>query len=359
MVNLEENNTYFYFNRDKLIHNFNIYNEYGKIYYPLKTNSNKIIIETLKDKFDNGFLISSISNFETLQQINIDISKICFINVLAEYDTIKYLYNKGVRFFTFDNLETLESFSKYADLTNTKIVVRVSTMQVFKNKYTHLGANIEETFKMLKYLKEKCNNYGISFYLQNNLKNYDNALELMLKYVVDNFSNLGLSFVNIGGIESSIINKKELIETFKRTLDIKEIILEIGKCLIEDTIDMETRIIKEKLIDNKKTIIIKNGIYSGFFDILLYNKKFDIYLKSKNDGEIKLEYEKSSLNDYEFIMCGGSSDSGDILGKMYINSMYKDELVEGAKLIIKNVGAYFEEFFMQYSNDLKKVYIEV
>ena len=85
MVNLEENNTYFYFNRDKLIHNFNIYNEYGKIYYPLKTNSNKIIIETLKDKFDNGFLISSISNFETLQQINIDISKICFINVLAEY----------------------------------------------------------------------------------------------------------------------------------------------------------------------------------------------------------------------------------------------------------------------------------
>ena len=105
--------------------------------------------------------------------------------------------------------------------------------------------------------------------------------------------------------------------------------------------------------------VIKNGIYSGFFDILLYNKKFDIYLKSKNDGEIKLEYEKSSLNDYEFIMCGGSSDSGDILGKMYINSMYKDELVEGAKFIIKNVGAYFEEFFMPYSNDLKKVYIEV
>lgn len=95
------------------------------------------------------------------------------------------------------------------------------------------------------------------------------------------------------------------------------------------------------------------------FLIFYFTIKSLIYLKSKNDGEIKLEYEKSSLNDYEFIMCGGSSDSGDILGKMYINSMYKDELVEGAKFIIKNVGAYFEEFFMQYSNDLKKVYIEV
>lgn len=362
MVNLEENNTYFYFNRNKLINNFNIYNEYGKIYYPLKTNSNEMVIENLKNIFDmknNGFLISSISNFETLQQINIDVLKICFINVLAEYNTIKYLYDNGVRFFTFDNLDTLERFSQYADLTNTKIVVRLSTMQVFKNKYTHLGANIEESLEMLKFLKEKCNNYGISFYLQNSLKNYDNALELMLKYLVDNFSNLGLNFVNIGGIESSIINKKELIETFKRNLDIKEIILEIGKCLIEDTINMETRIINEKLIDNQKSVIIKNGIYSGFFDILLYNKKFDIYLKSKNDGEIKLEYEKSLLNDYEFIMCGGSSDSGDILGKMYINSKYKDELVQGAKFIIKNVGAYFEEFFMPYSSDLKKVYIEV
>ena len=58
-------------------------------------------------------------------------------------------------------------------------------------------------------------------------------------------------------------------------------------------------------------------------------------------------------------MCGGSSDSGDKIGLMYINSKYKDELTTGAKIRIKDVGAYFEEFFMPYSNDLKKVFIEV
>ena len=39
MINLEENNIYFYFNKNKLIQNFNNFNELGNIYYPLKTNS--------------------------------------------------------------------------------------------------------------------------------------------------------------------------------------------------------------------------------------------------------------------------------------------------------------------------------
>ena len=39
MVKLEENNIYFYFNKDKLIENFNDFSELGNIYYPLKTNS--------------------------------------------------------------------------------------------------------------------------------------------------------------------------------------------------------------------------------------------------------------------------------------------------------------------------------
>ncbi len=362
MLNLEDNNTYFFFNKDRLLYNFNKYKKNGIIYYPLKTNSNEIVIKAINDIFDmkeNGFLISSICNFEILQQVNISASKICFMNVLAENETIKYLYDKGVRFFTFDNLKALKSFSQYADLSCTKILVRLSTMQVFKDKYTHLGANKEEAFEMFKFLKGKCKNYGISFYLQNNLKNCKNDLEFMFDFIYNNFSNLGIKFASIGGIESNITNKKELIDNFKRKLKIKEVILEIGKCLIEDAINMETRIIREKIIDKQKTVIIKHGLYSGFFDILLYNKNFDIYLKSKNDGDIKIEYKKTFRNNFEFIMCGGSSDSGDILGKMYINEKYKDELVEGAKFIIKNVGAYFEEFFMPYSNDLKKEYIEV
>lgn len=81
-------------------------------------------------------------------------------------------------------------------------------------------------------------------------------------------------------------------------------------------------------------------------------------MKTENNEEIKFEYEKSQTADYEVYICGGSSDSGDKIGIMYIDSAYKNELITGRKIIIKDVGAYFEEFFMPYSKDLRKVYID-
>jgi len=72
MINLEENKLYFYLNKNKLIENFNNYSRLGNVYYPLKTNSNEMIIKTLSPlitKAENGgFLISSITHFETLSK---------------------------------------------------------------------------------------------------------------------------------------------------------------------------------------------------------------------------------------------------------------------------------------------------
>lgn len=361
MISLDENNVYFYFNKEKLVKNFNEYRKFGNIYYPLKTNSNKIVLNSLKpliNEGNNGFLISSISNFELLKEENIDLAKVCFINVLAEKNTVKYLYDNGVTFFTFDNMNSLLDFSKYADLSKAKIAIRLSTMEIFTDKFIHLGASLKEALEMIAFLRDKCNNYGISFYMQSDLKDEDNVLEKILKFIKDNFNDSELKFVSIGGLKESTTIDNKLLELFKNKLNLTEIILEVGRYLVEETIKMETKIIRDQMIGNLKTIIIKNGIYSGFFDVLLYNKKFQIYFNSKTDGEIKLEYEKSNTSDYEFYMCGGSSDSGDKIGKMYINSKYKDELTVEGKFIVKNVGAYFEEFFMPYSHDLTKVFVE-
>lgn len=362
MITLEENNINFYFDKNKLIDNFNNFSKLGNIYYPLKTNSNEMIIKELKpmlNKENHGFLISSIYHFEILKKAKVNPLNICLMNVLSEDTTIKYLYDNGVRFFTFDNLNSLISFSKYAELDKVKIAIRLSTIQVFNNRFTHLGGDIKECKAMIEFLKNKCNNYGISFYIQNNLKTEEDVLQRMLNYIQETYKNLGINFISIGGLDKSKEINKKMLNNLKEKLKINQIILEIGRYLVEDTIEMETRIIREKTVGNIKTVIIKNGIYSGFFDVLLYNKRFSIYLITKDNEKVKVEYEKSEINDYEFYMCGGSSDSGDKIGLMYINYKYKDELITGAKFCIKNVGAYFEEFFMPYSNDLKKVFIEV
>lgn len=360
MINLEENDLKFYFNKNKLIENYNKFSKDGDIYYPLKTNSNENLIKALRillNNANNGYLISSLYHFELLKKLGINPNQMCFINVLVEKETIRYLYDNGVRFFTFDCLKSLGEFVEYANLREVKIAIRLSTMQIYKDKFTHLGAELEETLRMIEFLKRNgSSNYGISFYIQKNIKTENNVFENILQYIQEKYSDSNLKFVSIGGINTEINHK--VLDDLKSKLKIEQIILEVGRYLVEDTIESETRIIRDKMIGNTKTIVIKNGIYSGFFDILLYNKRFQLYLKTENNEEIKFEYEKSQTADYEVYICGGSSDSGDKIGIMYIDSAYKDELITGRKIIIKDVGAYFEEFFMPYSKDLRKVYID-
>jgi len=359
MKKLEENNVYFYVDRNKIIHNFREFNKFGNVYYPLKANSNEIILKILKpliNEINNGFLISYISHYEALKEIGVNPNKMCLINVLAEKESVKYLYKEGVRYFTFDNLDSLKDFAEYADLNETKIVFRLSSTEVFNDKFIHLGCNTDECKEMISYLKGKCANYGISFYIQKEIKLENKSLEKMLEYIDNNFKGLDVSFINIAGLKQYYEVNGDSIKDVKKKMKLKEVILEPGKHLIGEAIDMETRIIKTKAIKNKAVVVIKNGIFSGFFDTVLYDEQFELYLKSREDGNIRITYEKIKDTDFEFVLCGGALDSKDILGTMYIDDKYKNELVVGSKIYAKSVGSYFEEFFMPAGGDLNKVY---
>lgn len=178
----------------------------------------------------------------------------------------------------------------------------------------------------------------------------------MLDFICERFANYNMTFLNIDGAKKPEEIEVKKIECIKKSLKLDTIILEPGRYLVGNCIDMETRITKISNIQNKKIVVIKNGIYSGFIDILLYNRKFEIYFKTRKNEKVLLSYEKTNECDYEFAICGGSSDSGDRVGMFFINSKYKDELIVGAKFYIKNVGAYFEEFFMPLGGDLIKKY---
>lgn len=54
--------------------------------------------------------------------MNISPKKMCYINVLSGDRTIKYLYDKGVKFFVFDNFKSLENFNNYVNLSECKIL---------------------------------------------------------------------------------------------------------------------------------------------------------------------------------------------------------------------------------------------
>lgn len=344
----------FYLDKRKLNSNYNKFSKIGKIYYPLKTNSNEIILRELIKLYefsDNGFLITHISHYNKLRSLGVSPEKMCMVNVITSDEDIKFFYDNGVRYFTFDSISLLKKFIEYADLNTTRIAIRLNIIEVF-NTFSHLGANTNECKQMLKLLKtNKVNNYGISFYLQKETLPDKNRLNKMLDYIVEKFENCDMTFLNVGGaIKPEEIDNYSLNE-IKQKMNLQYIIIEPGRYLVGNSGYMETTIIKKKT-DN--VLIIQNGIYSGLLDTLLYNKKFKLSVKI-NQNVVKLESNPFE-NSKEIIICGASSDSGDRIGKFYIDEKYYNELNIGTSIIVKDALAYVEEFFMPLGGDLKIQY---
>lgn len=349
-----EKNIEFYLNKEKLKSNFEKFSEIGQIYYPLKTNSNETILKELLELYknsNNGFLITHISHYYKLLNLGVSTTNMCLVNVITNDEDVKFFYNNGIRYFTFDNMSSLRNFMKYADLNKTKIAIRLNIIEIF-NTFSHLGANTMECQEMLSLLKKnKANDYGISFYLQKEVIPKGNPLVKMLDYIETNFKDLNMTFINIGGaIKPEDIDKYKLNEV-KEKLGIEETIVEPGRYLVGNCGYMKTKIIKKKF---SNVFIIQNGIYSGLLDALLYNKKFELFAIIE-DELIKLKSEPFQ-DSKEIIICGASSDSGDRIGRFYINDKYYDKIDVNTTIVIDNALAYVEEFFMPLGGDLKIKY---
>ena len=347
---MKDNIVNFYLDTNILKSNYEKYSRIGQIYYPLKTNSNEGVLKQLIKLYgnsDNGFLITHISHYKKLTKLGVTPDRMCLVNVITADDTVKYLYDNGVRYFTFDNTNSLQNFLKYANPNEIKVAIRLNIVEVF-NVFSHLGALTEDCKSMLDLLNQyNVKNYGISFYLQKETLPEENVLNKMLDYIKDSFNNYSMPFINIGGaIKSDDIDINKLNEV-KKVLNANKIIVEPGRYLIGNAGYMETKIIKKQF---ENTFIIKNGIYSGLLDCLLYNKKFELYLKN-NSELIKLKYEPFE-GSKEFIICGASSDSGDRIGRFYIDDKNYNNLKVGSIIVVANALAYVEEFFMPLGGDL-------
>ena len=344
----------FYLNINKLEANYKQFLKIGEIYYPLKSNSNNVVLKEIIKLYhnsNNGFLITHNSHFNKLRKLGVSPKKMCMVNVITDDKEVRFFYQKGVRYFTFDNINGLKSFLKYANLKETRIAIRLNIIEIF-HVFSHLGATSLECKEMLELLKQNnASDYGISFYLQKEIIPGKNEFNKMLEYIVKNFKKYNLTFLNIGGaLKPNEINNNYLND-IKKKMNIKLIITEPGRYFVGNTGYMETTIIKKKM---RNVFIIQNGIYAGLLDVLLYNKKFELF--AKIDGDlIKLQYE-ATKNCKEIIICGASSDSGDRIGTFYIEEKYFHKLDVGVNIIVNNALTYVEDFFMPLGGDLKVKY---
>ena len=344
---------------DKLKSNFDALSQFGAIWYPMKSESNTALLMELVpwlNKDPHGFSVKTLDHYRKLQKLKVPVSKMCLIDVLAEPAFIKFLYGEGVRNFVFDDLDALKSFTKYADLTKCRIHMRLNINEVLEDiELIHLGASVEDMQAMLYILQKKgCEDYGISFYVQSELETAPTAFEDVLNFIVKTFCECGLKFINIGGSKSpaDLQALKPRLDEIAAQLGVY-FVLEPGRNLVGDTMDMASRIFRVKQAHDKTVVILKNGIYGGLLDEKLYGKQFDLRLVDKDRTEIKIERMKTESANYEFILYGQSSDSGDCFGSCFIPKGAADLLRAGTDVIIKDVGTYCLEFVLPIGGDIQ------
>ena len=356
---MEKQKVNFILNEDVLRTNVDNFTEIGQVYYPLKSNSNEVIIEELVKLFEgtnNGFLITHPSHFEKLISLGVTPDRIGVVNVKATNEEIEYYYNQGVRYFTFDNIDKLNCFLEYADPSDVKISIRLNIKEPF-GVTSHLGAKTDICKKMFDTLNEHgISNYGISFYLQKELLPQPNVLNQMLDYIEENFDGYKFRFINIGGaLKPHKIDKNKLDES-KQKLGADYIIVEPGRYMVGNAGYMETVI--DERNDEDDIIVVKNGIYGGLLDAKLYDKTYNLVVPVE-EGFVRLskdEFDETGKKRKGFTICGASSDSGDCIGKYYIDEEYADRLVPGSKIIVLESLTYVEEFMMKLGGDFESEY---
>jgi len=352
------------FDVNKLQQNFDKFAQFGQVYYPLKSGSDEVLLQELLPMINSGnhgFSIKIMAHYEKLKKLGVPVSRINLIDVQAEDSFVKFLYNEGVRNFTFDNMDSLKNFAKYADAKDCKIHVRLNISEVFKNilpneEVTHLGGSLAETKAMCQVLnKLNCTDYGISFYIQKELKNTPSALKTMLDYIMKNYKDSGLNFINIGGSKTpeELTEIQPKLKEVQENLGVEYILLEPGRYLAGNTMDMVSRIFRTKQVQGKEVVILKNGLYSGLLDEKLYNKKFDYRLEDEEGNQTKIERQKTKEATHEFMLCGQSSDSGDRMGLCYVPETAAHLLKANTNVIVKDVGTYCLELQVPLGGDIQ------
>jgi|GEM_PF-6682084 len=330
-------------NARKLQNNFAGFSQIGSVFYPMKTESNETLLRELVpmlNKDGHGFAIKTLSHFDKLRKLGVGAERVGLLDVRADDVFVEYLYGEGVRNFTFDNIGDVKKLATYADLGKCKIHNRLNVGG------SHLGASVDELHDMIDFERQNnCTDYGISFYAQ---KEFSSAVDKVLDAYHTVRQNFDVNFINLGGSKTA-----QELANMGLGKDIPYIV-EPGRYLVGDTMDMVTNIVAVKNWQGRQIVVLRNGIYSGLLDEKLYGRKFNYAIEDRDGWQTDIAREPCRYRTHEFTMCGGSSDVGDSMGVCYVDEPCASILLKaGTNVIVKNVGAYCMEFNSPLGGDIQ------
>lgn len=295
---------------------YNIITDVFSYYYPLKANDNPKVINVLKE-LGSGFLVGEYKKVLNLvNRYNVLPSKILFIASFTSEVNLTKLINLGVKNFIVDSHSAISALSKAKH--NVSVLLRVSLTS--EKHLDRFGVNFDEISDYIEAIKATCLTFsGFHFHIPaqfNSIEKEKKIIKILLERYPD------IDCLDVGG-GFSLNDAESLGKYIDKFGCLKKKACEIGYGFINDVIDIETKVIGSKKIDDENIIFIGVGIYSGLLDTYMLGRKFNVV--SNIEGEEKFLYH----------VYGPSFDNLD-----YVGDYYLPPLSIGDKIIIKNSGAY-------------------
>jgi ornithine decarboxylase len=319
---------------------FKQYFKNEKIYFALKSNSNAEVIKTLHSEGSN-FECASIGEVDKLLSLKVPVNRIIYSNPVISNEEIAELYNIGVRYFVFENIETLKEL--VAGAPKSKYCLRIN-LHEHNKEFMDFGATTEYIASMVKENPELCKNIqGLTFYGDHAL-GLNICSNIITKYLPNiKVINLGGRFHVYSALLKDLSNCKksdsfnyfiDKIDKIKKDLGV-EIMLEPGESMLHD---VGYAITKIKYVNDSNADGIYYHIDSGpSLGLNQDNNEVLIYPKNKENNNNKNEVVGNA------IVCDPTC-----LKQIICVLKQKQRLLAGDILVFQNFGRYNEQLITDF-----------
>lgn len=327
----------------------------ARLIYAVKANSRRRILSILDQEGIDGFDCASLNEvLGVLSSTTVDSSSVYFNHPVRTDRATKRAIDESVSYFTAHCREGIDQVIRSLDPKNsfpTEVAIRVETTNSdaaipLSSKF---GCLPEEAKEYLAYIQGNGLKKGLTMHVgsQNlNPESYFNGLKILRDIAIESG---GVSSINLGGgfpvdyrgtgqvdlghhlrtINGAVAHL--LNDAFVERKSYPEIIIEPGRGLIADSIDLAIPILSVHERNGEKRLFMGDGIFTSFSDAKIH--KWPYYFEHfRPDGR------SSAYSSSTYKLYGRTCDGGDTLGEVELPHGIK----KGDFLHVRNAGAYHD-----------------
>lgn len=332
-----------------------------KVFYAMKSNSAPEILQSLHEE-GSGFEIASTGELDKLLKIGVSPDKIIYSNPVKSKQSIDSAYRQGIRKFSFDSSQELRKLAEYAPGSEVFLRIAVSEYGSRFSMSEKFGVLPAEALGLVKEAVElELKFVGIAFHVGSqaeNLAQWRTAIEEVKEVIVELMENdIRLEFLNIGGGYPESYRTAETPSLQDIAAEVRSVVAELpyeldlyvepGRRLVANAATLTVSVIARLERNEENWLFLDAGAYSGVFEAMVFqgNMRFDIDSPPDRTGKTTL-----------FVLTGPTCDSLDTIS---YNAELPDDIQEGDKLVIKNVGAYSLCFATEFNGfEIPKAYFD-